>query len=381
MQNYIKHTIIENCSSNNTGNSLIILDDDSSDDELEEEMFFPRRHQVIVKVNRFVEFTVVSYSNKVFQSHFRMKRNIIYDLIGRFSQLTIYKKENKHGKDQVSAEKTFLFGVWYISNNETFRQTADRFDVSLSTGHQLLKQVANFLISISKEWIKMPSEREETVAAVHFKYKCGIDNVVGAIDGCHIKINKPHKEQDSYINRKGYHSLLLQGLAGYNGAFLDVYCCEPGSLHDARLLKKSQLYAKAQNEFLLKNSIVLGDSAYPNLDWLITPFKDNGRLTPNHRTFNYKLSSARVIVENAFGFLKGRFRRLYFLNNLDLMLATKLIMMACVLHNICIKGNDDTEFEPFIEDIPNEDFVQNYPEIPQKSTKREEIFEKMFLQL
>ncbi|KAB0790060.1 hypothetical protein PPYR_15623, partial [Photinus pyralis] len=123
-----------------------------------------------------------------------------------------------------------------------------------------------------------------------------------------------------------------------------VYCGEPGSLHDARLLRKSTLYAKAaENEDIFYNMFLLGDSAYPCLNWIVPPFKDNGNLTVQQKRFNYKHSSTRICVENAFGLLKGRFRRLTHFENLDMHLIVKCIMACCVLHNLCLKEGNDCE--------------------------------------
>ena len=53
---------------------------------------------------------------------------------------------------------------------------------------------------------------------------------------------------------------------------------------------------------------VLGDPSHPLLSWLMKAFPNNGRLSQQRRTFNYRLSSARAIVEHAYGRLKGRWR-------------------------------------------------------------------------
>lgn len=49
-------------------------------------------------------------------------------------------------------------------------------------------------------------ENEKTVIEQHFREN-GFTGVIGAIDGCHIKIDKPNNDPDSYINRKGYYSI------------------------------------------------------------------------------------------------------------------------------------------------------------------------------
>ena len=51
--------------------------------------------------------------------------------------------------------------------------------------------------------------------------------------------------------------------------------------------------------------VILGDPAYPLLQWVMKPYTDNGRLSRQQSTFNYKLSRARAVTENAFRRLKG----------------------------------------------------------------------------
>lgn len=39
----------------------------------------------------------------------------------------------------------------------------------------------------------------------------GIPGVAGAIDACHIAIKQPVGNAHDYYNRKGFHSIILQG--------------------------------------------------------------------------------------------------------------------------------------------------------------------------
>lgn len=52
-------------------------------------------------------------------------------------------------------------------------------------------------------------------------------------------------------------------------------------------------------------------------------------------------------MEHTFGLLKGRYRRLQYLSNLDIGTSVKIIMASCVLHNICQIQNDPTRIDPF----------------------------------
>ena len=64
--------------------------------------------------------------------------------------------------------------------------------------------------------------------------------------------------------------------------------------------------------------------------------RDNGYLTEIQRRNNVDISHGRVVIENAFGRLKCRFRRLRDLQNYRLDIIVKLIIAACTLHIFCM---------------------------------------------
>lgn len=55
---------------------------------------------------------------------------------------------------------------------------------------------------------------------------------------------------------------------------------------------------------------ILGDSAFPIRTWLMTPYKRVNQLGEMENYHNYCLSADRVAIENVFGIIKGRWRRL-----------------------------------------------------------------------
>lgn len=80
---------------------------------------------------------------------------------------------------------------------------------------------------------------------------------------------------------------------------------------------------------------LIGDAAYPLKNWLMKGFTNHHALTPQQRHYNYRLSSARMVVENAFGRLKGRWRCLLKRNDVNTALMSDVVAVCCVLHNIC----------------------------------------------
>jgi hypothetical protein len=80
----------------------------------------------------------------------------------------------------------------------------------------------------------------------------------------------------------------------------------------ATVKRKCTVYEIGQN-LCEPNYYIIGDAAYPCKSWVMTPFRNNGHLTPAEVYYNTQLSKTRVVVENAFALLKGRFRRLKYM--------------------------------------------------------------------
>lgn len=170
-----------------------------------------------------------------------------------------------------------------------------------------------------------------------------VPGIVGAIDGSHLPIIAPKDHQASYVNRKGYHRILLQGICDGKKQFLGCYAGEAGSIHDACLFRRSEIGRQFGVLQLPQDSHLIGDSAYPLGTKLMVPYKDNGHLSNIQKNYNTKHSKSRVIIEQAFALLKGRFRRLKLLEAVRLDLVPLIIISTCIFHNICLLYDDIPE--------------------------------------
>ena len=124
--------------------------------------------------------------------------------------------------------------------------------------------------------------------------------------------------------------------ADYKFIFVDVGC--NGRIGDSglRALEENSLNVPEPSmlddmETFIPYTIV-GDDAFPLRPYIMKPFSKR-LLTAEERIFNYRLSRARRIVENAFGILANRFR--IFLSAIQSRpeVAQKIIIASCALHN------------------------------------------------
>lgn len=246
----------------------------------------------------------------------------------------------------VELEIKSLIFLWYMANNNSFRELSDKFNVAQSTAHSIVVQILNCMSNFANEFIRWPTTCEKQASAAIFWRLTGKEHVIGAIDGCHIRIQRPKVHGLDYMNRKGYFSLLLQGVCDDQGRFIDIFVGPPGRVHDVRMLRSSPLFHEWQEK--MGNWKLLGDSAYicNDFPFIITPKRDNGRLTEEDHRTNAQISRGRVIIENAFGRMKCRFRRIRDIQNVNLDIMVKLVVAACTLHNLCMGDSCGCEDHP-----------------------------------
>ena len=253
---------------------------------------------------------------------------------------------HSQGLPPMPAPKKVLMFLWYMANQNSYREISDKLNVCKSAAHTAILQVLSIMAGIGHHFVSWPRGCEKRMSATAFKRTSGLDGVIGAIDGCHIRVQRPPIRGGDYINRKCYYSVLLQGIVNDEGRFIDIFVGPPGRVHDARMLRGSVFYTNWQEK--IEDYRLLGDSAYIGqaFPFIITPKRDNGALTNADRQENFHISRGRVIVENAFGRMKCKWRRLRDLQNTRMDIVIMIIMAGCFLHNFAIGAVDGCEEHP-----------------------------------
>lgn len=179
-----------------------------------------------------------------------------------------------------------------------------------------------------------------------------------SMERSHIPIIAPQEFHTDYFNRKGFHSIIIQAMVDHLYRFTDIYVGWPGKVHDARVFANSVLYHRGQSGNLFfpaarkriqGTDIPVGGAAYPLLPWLMKPFVHNFNLTVDQEYFNYRHSKARMVVENAFGRLKGRWRCLLTRNSTILENMIDVVSACCTLRNVC-EVHNETFGEDWLQD-------------------------------
>ena len=112
----------------------------------------------------------------------------------------------------------------------------------------------------------------------------------GAIDGTHILIIAPSESHVEYVNRKGFHSVIMQACVDCNYSFRAVVVGWPGNVHDACVFSNSAIYKEGNEGKLFPTDlskefneneifpVILAGPAYPLLPWLMKGFPMKGVL-------------------------------------------------------------------------------------------------------
>lgn len=147
--------------------------------------------------------------------------------------------------------------------------------------------------------------------------------------------------------------LQLQVVCDPQRTIRDVFIGYPGSVHDSRVFRASPLMESLAEK--CGQYYLLGDSGYPCLKHLLTPFRDVGNFGRLQNNYNVKLSQNRYVIEHCFGMLKQKFRQLYHLKLRKISDCVNFIRACCVLHNLAI---DDDLPDNFEENVLGEVNVQ-----------------------
>ncbi|KAK3917403.1 Putative nuclease [Frankliniella fusca] len=255
-------------------------------------------------------------------------------------------------REPISAGERLAITLRYLASGNSQVSLSYLFRISDSAISKIVFETTAVIWFVLKDIVFEPlSEEFWKRKAAEFEAMWNFPMCVGALDGKHCFVQKfPMRGSECY-NYKFGHSLILFAVCDAKYKFIVVDAGARGRESDGGVFERSEfgrLFSSRQlqlpppqyNEDLRCNLsyVFAGDNAFPLDVHLMTPFERN--LQPEEIVFNYRLSRARRVVENAFGILAARFR--IFRCNIvgSETLVQNIILATTALHNYHLMRED-----------------------------------------
>lgn len=236
----------------------------------------------------------------------------------------------------------------FLATGDSFRTIATSYRLGHSTVQSIVIEVCKAIIEkLMSITMPKPTADQWKKIAEEFWNIWNFPNCIGALDGKHVVIQAPANSGSQFFNYKKTFSIVLLALVDAHYRFIAVDVGGYGRNSDGGLftisnlgkaLEKNKLNVPKDNALpntqTIMPYVIVGDEAFPLKKYLLRPYPGSQiQEDRSKRIFNYRLSRARRVSENAFGILSQKFQ----LYNRRLKLkpenADKIILATCILHN------------------------------------------------
>ena len=220
-----------------------------------------------------------SFCDELWYANFRVRKQT-FSLILEKVERDICRISTPMRK-AVSVRRRLALKLYFLASTAEYRTIGNLFGVSRSFTCQCVKEVCCAIIKQFPKAITFPKGDELHQVLQGYEERWRFPMCAGAIDGTHIPVLAPTDNHVEYVNRKGFHSVLMQAVTDCNYLYRDVVIGWPGSVHDARVFSNSTIFRRGNEQQLSPRDLVkeicgvdippflVGDPAYPLLPWLL----------------------------------------------------------------------------------------------------------------
>uniref|UniRef100_A0AAQ5Y718 DDE Tnp4 domain-containing protein n=1 Tax=Amphiprion ocellaris TaxID=80972 RepID=A0AAQ5Y718_AMPOC len=271
--------------------------------------------------------TAESFDDDQWKAQFRVSRatfDYLVELIG-----PAIKRRRTNYRVPIEPRRRLAITLWWFARSGEYRSIADMFGVGIATVCIIVRQVTVAIVErLYRRFVSLPSGQRLDDTIRGFRQR-RYPQCAGAIGGTHIPIAPPRDNPEHYLNRRGWHSVILQAVVDHDvRQGNNIFWCQ-------RVFQKSLLSDGVEIPLHL-----IGDASFPLKPWLMKGYGEPHQLSPEQRRFTFALASARSVVDAAFTRLKGRWRCLLKKSDIDVSMMPRVVAACCVLHNVCQQRGD-----------------------------------------
>lgn len=295
-----------------------------------------------------------------FESVFKMSRKtfnyicslVKKDMLARSSNYVDLRGKRLSLNDQVA------IALRRLSSGESLSTIGDSFRMNQSTVSQITWRFVEAMEERGLCHLSWPSS-EMAMEEIKSKFKNirGLPNCCGAVDSTHIMMTLPSVESLSnvWLDREKNCSMVLQAIVDPDLRFRDIVTGWPGSLSDDHVLRSSAFFKlveegkrlnggkKVLPEGTALREYIVGDTGFPLLPWLLTPYEGEG-LSNVQVEYNKRVAATQMVAKRALARLKGMWKIIQgVMWKPDKHRLPRIILVCCILHNIVIDLEDEVQ--------------------------------------
>ena len=122
----------------------------------------------------------------------------------------------------ISATEQVLITLRFLATGSFLQVTGDTFAaLHKSTVSRVVRRVCLALSRKIDQFVKFPDTRQAKDEIKQGFYEhAGFLCIIGCVDGSHVRIIAPSESELDYVNRKGFHSINVQGICDHRGIYL-----------------------------------------------------------------------------------------------------------------------------------------------------------------
>lgn len=160
-------------------------------------------------------FTFEGFTNEELRARYRFGRESIMYITNLLADELRRKTQRNH---PLSVVQQVLIALRFYASGSFLQVVGDTVGVDKSTVSRVVTNVSLALVAKQQQYIKWPKDQQELSKLKTSFYDRGrFPCVIGCVDGTHIRIQAPHENENGYVNRKGFHSINVQGICNHEG--------------------------------------------------------------------------------------------------------------------------------------------------------------------
>jgi hypothetical protein len=160
------------------------------------------------------------FTNEEIRARYRFTRESIYFICDLLHDDLVRPTNRNHA---LSVETQVLAGLRYLASGSFQQVVGDVLGIDKSSVSRCVTQFCESLVNKRHLFIKFPRTRVEKDRLKHKFFNVGgFPSTIAVIDGFQVPIIAPSENENDYVNRKGWHSINVQGMTDADNVFVNI---------------------------------------------------------------------------------------------------------------------------------------------------------------